>query len=170
MSKAFTKDDAWEEPVIPARAPLPAGVPNYLTARGLRLLREELAELEDERRAVDDESIEEGERRRRRAIVSGRLGELVQRIAGAQVVDTADAPRDRVRFGARVTLRNEAGGEPRRLQIVGVDEADAAQGRVAFVSPIARAVLGAGVGDIVSVRTPRGEESVEIVAIEYPPD
>jgi transcription elongation factor GreB len=174
MSKAFTKDDdAWEEPVVAPRAPLPAGVPNYVTARGLRLLRDELAGLEAERQSLDDERTDEQERRRRRAIVTRRLADLVARVSSAQVVDPRLQRDDRVRFGVRVRLRtvtDEVAGEERCLEIVGVDEADPAGGRVAFTSPIARAVLGTQVGEVVSVQTPRGEDQVEVVSIDYPVD
>jgi transcription elongation factor GreB len=170
MSKAFTKDDAWEEPLVPPRPPLPAGVPNYVTPRGLGLLRAELAELEAERRQVESDVSDEVERRRRRAIVDGRLRDLSARIARAEVVDPARQPRDTVRFGARVTLRTvrgERAGEERRLALVGVDEADPAHGRVAFTAPIARAILGSEVGETVSLETPRGEELLEVTSIEY---
>lgn len=171
MSKAFTKDDAWEEPVIPPRAPLPAGVPNYVTPRGLALLRAELAELEAERQRVDADHSDEAERRRRLAIAAGRLSDLTARIASAEVVDSRRQLHDRIRFGASVTLRTVDGerqGEERRLQIVGVDEADAAHGRVAFTAPIARAILGCEVGDTALLDTPRGEESLKVVSIDYP--
>ncbi len=170
MNKAFTKDDAWEEPLVPARAPLPDGVPNYVTRRGLSLLREEMAELEAHRQQLDSQS-DEVERRRRHAIVSKRISDLAARIASAEVVDPNLQDRDTVRFGAAVTLRTESGertGEQRRLEIVGVDEADPANGRVAFTAPIARAVLGREVGEAASLRTARGEELLLIESIEYP--
>lgn len=170
MSKAFTKDDAWEEPVVAPRPPLPDGVPNYVTPRGLRLLREELAELEHTRQGLEGGDGDDVERRRQRSIVGTRLSELHARLASAQLVDPAAQPGDRVRFGAHVTLRSvdgERAGEERRLAIVGVDEADPAQGRVAFTAPIARAVLGREVGETTALRTPRGEEQLEIVAIDY---
>ncbi len=165
MSKAFTKDDAVEEPlVVPARAPLPAGVTNYVTARGLELLRAEFAALEAERRRLEGGGGDEAERAR--AIVTGRLAELGTRLGSAVVFDPRAGVQDEVRFGATVTLR-AANGDERRFQIVGVDEADAAHGRVAFLAPIARAVLGRRVGDVVGVRTGRGEEELELVAIDY---
>ena len=170
MSKAFTKDEAWEEPIIPPRAPVPAGVPNYVTPRGLRLLREELARLEAERHRAEADRADEGEYRRRLAIVSGRTSELSARIASAALVDPRGQPRDEVRFGASVTLRTVTGeraGEERRLEIVGIDEADAAHGRVAFTSPIARAILGRAVGDTAVLDTPRGRDVLEVVAIDY---
>lgn len=170
VSKAFTRDDA-AEPVIVVRprAPLPPGVPNYVTARGLGLLRAELAVLEAERARLTG-GVDDPERARNLAVTASRLRELAARIAGAEVVDPRVQPRDEVCFGATVTLRTVHGaraGEERKLQIVGVDEADAAAGRVAFIAPIARAVLGLHVGDSTLLRTPGGEEELEVLAIDY---
>ena len=84
----------------------------------------------------------------------------------------ATPTKRQIRFGATVTVRTVAGphaGQERRLQIVAVDEADAAAGRVTFIAPIARAVLGLGVGESALLRVPRGEEELEIVAIAYDP-
>jgi len=174
VSKAFTKDDeAWEEPIVPPRPPLPAGVANYVTPRGLALLRAELAQLEAGRRGLERDRDDEVHYRRRLAILSGRIGELSERIASAVVVDPAGQPRDEVRFGASVTLRTASGsraGEERQLEIVGIDEADAARGRVAFTAPIARAILGRAVGDTASLDSPRGKELLEVVAITYAAD
>jgi transcription elongation factor GreB len=144
VSKAFTKDDRPEEPVVVRhRPPLPDGVPNYVTRRGLQTLRDQLAATE----------------------LPARRGELEQRIATA-VPTPPPADRGEIRFGARATTR---GGDrqTRQIEIVGVDEADPAAGRVAFVAPLARALLGRRVGDLVTVRTPGGDEEVEILAIDY---
>jgi transcription elongation factor GreB len=171
VSKAFTKDEAWEEPIIPPRAPVPAGVPNYVTLRGLELLRGELAALEADRRRLEAERSDGDEYRRRLTIVTARMGDLTARIASAVVVDPREQPRDAVRFGALVTLRTMSGGhvgEERRLEIVGVDEADASRGRIAFTAPIARAILGRGVGDTAALDTPRGKELLQVVSIDYP--
>lgn len=173
MSKAFTKDEAWEEPFVPPRAPVPAGVPNYVTPRGLRLLREELATLEAARRQLEAERGDDVEYRRRLAILTGRTGDLTGRIASAVVVDPRHQPRDEARFGARVALRTLGGehaGEERRLEIVGIDEADAVHGRVAFTAPLARAILGRRVGDTAALDTPRGQDLLEVVSIDYAPD
>jgi transcription elongation factor GreB len=165
VSKAFTKDDAPDEPlVVPSRPPLPAGVPNYATARGLASLRAELARLHEERVALDVAS-PALDRAQTRVALGTRIHELEERIASVVVVDASAHPRDEVRFGARVTVQGETGGE-RHYEIVGVDEANAAEGRVAFVAPLARALLGKRVGDTVTLRTPRGEEELEVVAIE----
>jgi len=170
VSKAFTKDDAWEEPVVPARAPLPDGVPNYVTPHGFAALRAELSELEAERRGLDQLERDDAEVRRRVAIVGKRLSDLTARLASAQVVDPRAASTDVVRFGATVTLRTIEGahaGEERQLQLVGVDEADAAHGRVAFTSPIARAVIGLQVGETSALQTAHGEDLLLVVSIAY---
>ena len=172
MSRAFVSDDAPDEPpIIPPRAPLPAGVPNYVTPRGLDLLHEEQEALEAERQRLVGARLtaqgpDEADRQRRLAVVAGRLRDLVPRIAAAQPVDPRRQTAGVVRFGARVALRG-ADGSVRELQIVGVDEADAAQGRVAFTSPVARALTGARVGDAVELRTPAGVETVTVEGAEY---
>jgi transcription elongation factor GreB len=170
MSKAFTKDDAPETPlVVPPRAPLPSGVPNYVTARGMALLRAELTVLEAERRRVTADIADETERTRRLAVIAARIAELSARVSSATVVDPRGQPPDLVRFGVTVTLRTVSGetpGEERRLTIVGVDEAAAAEGRVAFLAPIARAILGRQVGESATLETARGEEVLEILAID----
>jgi transcription elongation factor GreB len=167
MSRAFTREDTWEEPVVPPRAPLPDGVPNYVTPRGLAMLRDEQAALEAERArldpATDDETV-----KKQRVVLARRLAELAGRIAIAEVVDPAKQAHDKVRFGARVTLESRPGG-PRVLQIVGVDEADPDQGRIGFTAPIARALLGKAVGESAPLKTGDGDLVLEVRAIEYDP-
>jgi len=144
VSKAFTKDDRPDEPLVVRRRPsLPDGVPNYVTRRGLRLLTEQLAVTEP----------------------GARRAELEQSIATA-VTAPLPADREEVRFGARVTLRGD-GGELREILIVGVDEADPAAGFVAFVAPLARALLGRRAGDQVTLRAPGGSEQLEVVTVDY---
>jgi transcription elongation factor GreB len=164
VSKAFTKEDAPDAVILPARAPLPPGVPNYVTARGLRLLRAELDALERERAAREAQQ-DEG-REARLTLISARLKELLGRVHGAVVVDPGAGSRDEVRLGATVVVR-DASGIQQRFRIVGIDEADGKAGRIAFVAPIARALLGRRVGDMVSVQTPRGEDELDVIAIEY---
>lgn len=148
MSKAFTKDDRPDEPVVVRHRPrLPNGVPNYVTPRGLRALRDQLAALEPGGSATAQRS------------------ELEKRIASA-VEAPPPANRGEVRVGARVQVRGQD-GQTRQLEIVGVHEADPAAGLIAFVAPLARALLGRRAGDLVTVRTPRGGEELEVVAIDY---
>jgi transcription elongation factor GreB len=147
VSKAFTKDDRPDEPlVIRHRPPLPDGVPNYVTRRGLQALRDQLA------------AAEPGLRR----------AALERQIAGA-VPAGPPADREEIRFCARARLR-DGEGRTRQLQIVGVDEADPAAGLVAFVAPLARALLGRRVGEVVTVRAPGGDEELEILAVDYDDD
>lgn len=168
MSKAFTRDDdsAVEPVLIPPRAPLPEGVANYVTPRGLQLLRTEQHELERER-AEAEQQTDEAERRRALSAVTARLAALDGRLRGAVLVDSATQPREEVRFGASVTVRSAAGAV-RTYEIVGVDEARTGEGRIAFIAPIARALLGRRAGDVATVMTPRGEEDLEVLAIDYP--
>lgn len=144
MSKAFTKDDRPDPPVvIRHRPPLPDGVPNYVTGRGLQALADQIA------------AAEPGARR----------SELERRIATAVLV-APPADRGEIRFGARVRMRGRD-GQIRELQIVGVDEADPAAGLVAFLAPLAKALLGRRVGDPVTAQVPGGTDELEVLAIDY---
>jgi transcription elongation factor GreB len=171
MSRAFVKDDAWEDPVVAPRAPLPPGASNYVTPRGLALLLAERDELDAAHARIEaDATLDDGLKRRRGGAVAQRTRELAGRIASAQVVDprvTAEGAGGTVRFGATVTLRGTGDGEVERLQIVGVDEADPESGSVAFLVPLAQAILGKAVGDTVAVYAAGGTRMLEILAVEY---
>ncbi len=171
MSRAFVKEDeSGLPPIIPPRAALPPGTPNYVTPPGLALLRAELDDLEGQRARIEANHNDEAERTRHLIIINGRLSALTDRLASAKVVDPRGQPTDQVRFGATVTLQTRNGQQPgtkRLFTIVGVDEASVAEGRVAFVAPIARALLGSSLGQTVTLRTGRGEEMTEVVAIAY---
>jgi transcription elongation factor GreB len=139
-------------------------VPNYVTAQGLALLREELAALAAERAAAEREP-EGPPRAQALGALAALRGQLEARIASAELVPPPEGEPDVVRFGAAVTV--EGTGGVRRWRIVGVDEADAAAGRLAFVSPLARTLLGRRAGDAVTLRTPRGAEELAILAVSY---
>ena len=172
MSRGFTKeDDAQTPPLIPPRAALPPGVPNYVTPQGLAQLRTEMAVLETERAQAEANHDNDTDRTHRLSLCNGRLALLAGRLACAKVVEPARQSARGVRFGATVTLRTVSGGAPgfeRRFTIVGVDEADVAAGKVAFVAPIARAVQGVGVSQRVALKLGSGEEVVEVTAVSYP--
>ncbi len=167
-SRAFVKEDASsEEVIIPARAPLPAGTPNHVTPRGMALLEAELAELTADQARLQRGDEDEAQRARKLAAVGGRIDELRDRLASALLVDPSEAPAGEVRFGATVTVRTLSGtfaGEESQFTIVGVDEAEAAAGRVAFVAPIAQALLNLKIGEQVTLRTGRNEQLLEVVA------
>ena len=106
--------------------------------------------------------------RKRLREIDRRLGYLSKVMKQAKVVDPAgQEQRDTVRFGATVELADED-DERRTLTLVGEDEADASTGRISWAAPIARALVGARVGDERIVRLPSGEKSYEVMAIRYP--
>lgn len=169
MSRAFTNSDApGEPPVVPPRAPLPDGVPNYVTPRGLKLLRDEQDTLQAERKRLSTEGeAEDTDRQRALEVVNARLTALTERLARIQLVDPErQQDAETVRFGASVTVAVDGEGE-RRFQIVGVDEADAAEERVAFTAPVARVVNGKKAGETATLRTPEGEKTLTVVAVAY---
>jgi transcription elongation factor GreB len=185
MSKAFTKEDSAldeELPDEPAVA-LPAGAKNYITPNGFRRMQEELKRLQTDERprvvevvawaAGNGDRSENGDYiygKKRLREIDRRVRFLAKRLEAAEVVDPArQAHLDRVFFGATVTYEN-ARGEEKTIIIVGVDEVDADQGRVSWVSPIARALTKAQEGDVVELRTPHGIEPIEVIEIRYGPD
>jgi transcription elongation factor GreB len=166
MSKAFTKEETPDAPLLaPRRAPLPDGVPNYVTSAGLAALRAELHERERERAQLLSSSRGSVERASELAVTQHRIADLEARIATAELVVTDAVSRDRVRFGARVTVCDEH-DVVRSYTIVGVDEADAAHGLLAFTAPLARALLGKRLGDTVMVHTPRQQQELVVTAID----
>lgn len=182
MSKAFVKEDAddvEELPEEPAEA-LPAGTKNYITLAGFHRLRDELKQLQQSERprvveivswaAGNGDRSENGDYiygKQRLREIDRRCRFLAKRLEAAEVVDPArQANLDRVFFGATVTYATEAGDE-RTITIVGVDEVDADNGRVSWVSPIARALMKAQEGDVVELRTPHGVEPIEVLEIRY---
>lgn len=158
MSKAFTREDdaPGPDPLDSAPAsPVPPGMKNYLTAAGARRLRDELERLQGAAPgALDPQRRKEREQRMRR---------LSRSLSTAEVLDPPPAG-ERVVFGVTVTVQDEH-ERTRRYRIVGVDEADARVGALSWLSPIAQALLGAKVGDVVTVRTPRGGEDLELLAV-----
>ena len=100
--------------------------------------------------------------------IDRRIRFLSKRLDHAVVVNNAGKTHDRVYFGATVTVVDESGAQ-RTVSIVGVDELDPARGRVSWISPIASALLKASVGDVVTLRTPKGAEQLEVLAIRYDP-
>lgn len=97
----------------------------------------------------------------------GRVLELESMIARAEIIDVAKLSGDRIKFGATVKLVDDDTEEEKTYQIVGEPEADVHAGRVSITSPIARALIGKGVGDTVEVTTPNGGKSYEVLAVKY---
>ena len=105
--------------------------------------------------------------RERQSFIEGRLGELEDKIARAEVIDVSKLSGSVVKFGATVTLADEESDEKQTFRIVGEDEADIKDGRLSVTSPLARALIGKGQGDSVEVSTPRGNRSYEVVTVAY---
>jgi transcription elongation factor GreB len=171
MSRGFVKeDDAQTPPIVPPRAALPAGTPNYVTPNGLAQLHAELAALEATRTQTETDHDNDTDRTHRLSLLNGRLALLTERLASAKLIDLSTQPPGEVRFGATVTLRTLGGGKvgfERTFTVVGVDEADVAAGKVGFVAPIARALLGAKLGQVVTLPLGPKPETVEVVHINY---
>jgi transcription elongation factor GreB len=185
MSKAFTRegDEAPDEVDAAAveHSELPPGAKNYITPEGFKKLQDELKHLvRDERPKVvetvawaagNGDRSENGDYiygKKRLREIDSRIHFLTKRMEIAEVVNpAAQKNRDQAFFGAIVTYA-AGGGAKHTVTIVGVDEADADRGNVSWVSPVAKALLKARVGDTVELRSPGGVESIEVVSIKYP--
>lgn len=164
MSRAFVKDA--DDNAGDALPEIPLSEhPNYVTPGGLIQLRARLDAVQsrrDELKAGEQALSQQSEL----AAAERELRWLKARVASAIEIDLAQQPRDRVAFGASVTV-DAADDSERTYRIVGEDEADAEHGLVSYVSPLARALIGARVGDEVVWRRPAGDLKVEVVAIDY---
>jgi len=179
MSKAFVKesdsDDELEQEVAPA---LPPSGKNYITPAGYARLEAELRRLVEIERpevvktvawaaSLGDRSENAdyiyGKRRLRE--IDRRVRFLIKRLEGAEIVHSSGRDTDQVFFGATVRVKSASG--EKTVTIVGVDEVDPAHGRVSWVSPIAKALLKAREGERVTLRTPAGEEKLEILEVTY---
>jgi transcription elongation factor GreB len=180
MNKAFTKEPEDDEEADAQAPAIPPGLKNYITPAGFARLKAEALHLLDKERPelvkVIQWAASNGDRsenadyiygKRRLREIDRRIRFLTKRLDAAVVVDPAAREEtDQVFFGATVTLVNDAGGE-KTYSIVGIDEADVARGRISWISPLAKALIKAREGDTVRVKTPGGEESLDIVAVVY---
>jgi transcription elongation factor GreB len=182
MSKAFVHEDQAgdDDEVVDASLRVPAGSRNYLTPAGYARLAAELDELLRRERpkvveviawaASNGDRSENGDYlygKKRLREVDRRIRFLNRRLAQSQVVDPErPADPEQVFFGATVTVAVEDGGE-HCYSIVGIDEADAARGRISWTSPLARALLRTRAGDTVRFQSPAGWREYEVVAIRY---
>ena len=182
MNKAFVKEqEGGEDDDLPEAQALPPGTKNYLTPGGYAGLRDELAQLMTEERpamvqivswaASNGDRSENGDYlygKKRLREIDRRMRFLTKRLELAEVVDPAlQINRDQVFFGATILFANQEGVE-HRVTIVGVDEAEPLQGRISWISPVARALTKAKCGDTVTLRTPGGIEELDILDISYP--
>ena len=103
----------------------------------------------------------------RQGWIEGRIAEIEDKIARAQIIDVSKLSGDQVKFGATVSVVDEDTEESARYQIVGEHEADVRSGKISIASPIARAMIGKERGDVVEVNTPGGVKAYEILKIEW---
>ena len=151
-----------------------------MTAGGMSRLEEELKHLKSvarpeviraiaEAREHGDlsENAEYHAARERQSFIEGRVAELEDKMARAEVIDVASLSGKTVTFGATVSMVDEDTDEKLTYQLVGELEADVKQGRLAITAPLARALIGKEVGDSVEVNTPKGEKAYEILKIKF---
>jgi len=177
MRKSQAAKDKESDNDAPA---LPANTRNYVTPAGFRRLKDEALHLIDKERPdlvkVVQWAASNGDRsenadyiygKRRLREIDRRIRFLTKRLGAAVVVDPATRePTDQVFFGATVAVLHESGSE-KTYSIVGIDEADASRNLISWISPLARALLKAREGDVVLLRSPSGEEKLEIISVEY---
>ena len=166
MSRAFTKEstDDLVAGELPER-PVPAH-PNYVTPRGLEQLQARVRELQEIHEQLAARTDEDSSAKQKLREVERDQRYFNSQLERAAVVSPAGQPRDEVHFGATVKML-DADGKEHRFTIVGDDEADVAAGRISWASPLAKAMIGAKVGDTVMWRRPAGDAEVEIAEIRY---
>jgi len=151
-----------------------------MTATGFQRLEAELKKLKSEERPAVIRAIAEAREhgdlfenaeyhaaRERQSFIEGRVREIEDKLGRAQVIDVDKLSGETVKFGATITLADEDTDEEVTYQLVGVDEADVAEGRLSITAPIARAVINKSVGDSVIVETPAGTKAYEIVSVDF---
>lgn len=186
MNKAFTREDSAdadaEDDDGVQLPPLPPGGKNYLSPQGYARLRAELKALVEVERpkvvevvswaAKNGDRSENGDYiygKKRLREIDRRLRFLTKRLEIAEVVDASlQHGNDQIFFGATVRYADDS-GEEHTVTIVGIDETEPLQGRISWISPVARALLKAREGDSVSLPTPGGMATLDILEVRYPP-
>ncbi len=182
MNKAFVKEqDQESDEDFPESSALPTGTRNYMTPAGYAALRHELIHLMNEERpamvqivswaASNGDRSENGDYlygKKRLREIDRRMRFLTKRLDVAEVVDPSQQPnRDQVFFGATVVYCDKK-GEEHTVTIVGMDEADPLNGKISWISPVARALIKAREGDTVTLQTPAGPDELDVIEVRYP--
>jgi len=180
MNKAFTREeDAPDDEELAPELDVPKGTKNYLTPAGYLRLKSELKQLVEVERPEITRTVSwaasNGDRsenadyiygKRRLREIDRRIRYLMKRLEIAEVVDSRDRSPDQVFFGATVTYADERGNE-HTVTVVGVDEVDPSQGRISWISPVAKALLKSREGDIVTLHTPQDTQRLTVLEISY---
>ena len=157
MSRGFIKEGDQEEvPMVPPRAYLPAGVPNYVTKEGLAALKKELEGLKAERDKVGDNYVMGN-------FIEAKMKLLIGRINSAVEVDITKANKGVVSFGAWVRYNG------RVVRIVGVDEANVDKGLLSFISPLAKLLTGKKVGEVIELKGSKNAEKITVEEVSFEP-
>lgn len=181
MSKAFVREGDGDDEEVEPSLQLPSGVRNYITPAGHARLKNELEHLVKRERpqvvevvawaASNGDRSENGDYiygKRRLREIDRRIRFLTKRLDIAEVVDpSAHHGSDQIFFGATVTYENHA-GEEHTITIVGIDELDPLNGKISWISPVARALTKAREGDSVVLKTPTGMDELTILEVSYP--
>jgi len=182
MNKAFVKEqDQESEDDLPESPSIPPGTRNYMTPAGYAALRQELIHLMNEERpamvqivswaASNGDRSENGDYlygKKRLREIDRRMRFLTKRLDIAEVVDPSLQPNpDQVFFGATVVYCDKS-GEEHTITIVGMDEADPLNGKISWISPVARALIKAREGDTVTLQTPAGPDELDVLEVRYP--
>jgi len=151
-----------------------------ITLQGFERLQEELKTLKSEERPAViraiaaarehgdlSENAEYHAARERQSFIEGRIAELEDKISRAEVIDPSKLSGEVAKFGATVTLADCDTDEEKTYQLVGETESDISSGLLSIASPLARALIGKGVGDVVEVVTPGGQKDYEVVTVQY---
>mgnify|MGYP000502615455 FL=1 len=181
MNKAFVREsDSDEEEELQPALKLPAGTRNYITPAGHARLKDELEHLVKRERphvveivawaASNGDRSENGDYiygKRRLREIDRRIRFLTKRLEIAEIVDPLrQVSNDQVFFGARVTV-SDIDGVENTYTIVGVDETDVSQGRISWISPLARALIKAREGDTIRFQSPVGIREIDILEVRY---
>lgn len=181
MNKAFTKETDSDDDENPVALPAAVNGKNYITPQGYERLRSELLQLIDEERpkvvdivhwaASNGDRSENGDYlygKKRLREIDRRIRFLTQRLEIAVISDPGiHHGNDQVFFGATVTYIDDQASE-RTVTILGVDEAVSGLGQISWISPVAKALLKSRVGDEVSLATPQGMQTLEVLKVDYP--
>lgn len=168
MSRAFVNEDNQEEaPIIPPRAPLPEGVPNYVTSYGLTMLKHEREQLLSDIEQIHGTMEDGKEKRYQMQLQKGKLSLLEERINSARLLEVKSDETNEVRFGAQVEIEFVGERRNQSFQIVGVDEADVKEKKIAFTAPIAKVITGKKTGEKALLQLGKDTRSLLIKSIRY---
>ena len=166
MSRGLVKEDDQEEvPLVPPRADLPAGTENFVTQKGFDDLIAERENLFQEQENLD--ASQEKEYRISFNHINAKLQLLNDRIASSKIIDVEKLPQEEVHFGAKVTFKNNTNNATQTFQIVGVDEASILNGKIAFITPLAKVLMHKKVGEEAVLNLGERKNIFEILRIEY---